>query len=142
MDHVGGVDVILEDTCNAGVDLKKNFVGRFGVRRIFGRDVPSVYIAITVGRAGRRRCSLAVSLFSLPHEWTNCKFEKKATTADPNFRFRNPHVRLDIHTFRRLYLVIDLLSTINWSNDCSARQNASNGGSIINAAEDLQTRSP
>jgi hypothetical protein len=28
------------------------------------------------------------------------------------------------------------------SRDCSARQNASNGGSIINAAEDLQTRSP
>jgi hypothetical protein len=54
MDHVGGVDMILEDTCNAGVDLKQIIVGRFGViRRIFGRDGSCVYIAVSVGSAGR-----------------------------------------------------------------------------------------
>jgi hypothetical protein len=58
--------MILEDTCIAGVDLIKIFVGRFGVIWIFGRDGPCVYIAITVGSAGRRRCRFAVSLFSLP----------------------------------------------------------------------------
>jgi hypothetical protein len=50
MDHVGGVDMILEDTCNAGVDLKQIIVGRFGVRRIFGRDGSCV---LSVGSAGR-----------------------------------------------------------------------------------------
>jgi hypothetical protein len=53
MDHVGGVDMILEDTCNAGVDLKQIIVGRFGVRRIFGRDGSCVYITLSVGSAGR-----------------------------------------------------------------------------------------
>jgi hypothetical protein len=52
--------MLLEDTCIAGVDLGKLFVGRFGFGWIFGRDGSCVYITITVGRAGRRRFSLTI----------------------------------------------------------------------------------